>query len=88
MGAFVSANGSDVSNLINVPVIAAFNSKGKVHPLYVRIQNDSYQILEYYSAKTYMNVEEFHCQVQSGRYKKALTLLYFKTEDIWAMRLS
>lgn len=85
MAATVSYTSFDYKHVQMVPVIASFDTKGRIVPLYVRIEENVYRIESFYPKCKFSGIEEFHCELIDGNYRKPLLLTYYKNEDVWAI---
>ena len=75
------------SNIL--PVIASFDSEGRIHPLYVRINGDSFKIVSSHITANYINTIEFFCKVIDREDEdfvtyKPLILTFYRRECVWA----
>lgn len=71
---------------IPVAVIASFSTTKKIKPLYVRINNESVQILKSRQIETAFNMIVFECSVADGDRERIIQLLYHKDELKWQLR--
>ena len=71
-----------------VPVIASFDSKGQIRPLYVRIDEASYKIYSCFLRNRFANLLEFSCQILVEQYQKPLLLTYYRAEEVWGIPIS
>ena len=71
-----------------VPVIASFDSKGQIRPLYVRIDEASYKICSCFLRNRFANLLEFSCRILDGQYHKPLLLTYYRAEGAWGIPIS
>ena len=70
-----------------VPVIASFDSEGRIVPLYVRINGDSYKIESARMSCIFSNIVEFHCKVIDGEAIKPLLLTFYRREGMWTTHI-
>lgn len=85
MGAIISHNSFDYQQITIVPVIASFNTEGKIKPLYVRIKDKSYKIDSFWVMYTFTNITEFNCKISDGENIYPLKLTYYHAEGVWCM---
>lgn len=71
-----------------IPVIAAFDTSGKIAPLYIRINNESFKILSYHQLDT-MPYEPlaFRCRVEDHNMIRIVTLRYRPRDCIWSLHI-
>lgn len=66
-----------------VAVIASFSKEGKIQPLYIRIEEESYKILKY-TVKDYINPWiSFRCTILDTEQYKEFTLNYNIEDFKW-----
>lgn len=70
----------------NVPVIASFDSEGRISPLYIRINGESHKVHSFWQRPSFMNTVEFSCQIEDNGILKSLNLVYRIKECIWAIK--
>lgn len=87
MSEIISSNNFDCTGDIIVPVIASFDSHGKIKPLYVRINCDSYKINTSHVTCNFVNTVDFNCQVIDGNCLKPLLLTFHRREGMWTTRM-
>lgn len=80
-----SYNSFDYKPIAVIPVIASFDTKGHIKPLYVRIGEKSYKIESFWIRHQFVNTTEFHCQILVDGYKKPLLLTYYQSEGVWGI---
>ena len=68
-----------------VPVIASFDTEGRICPLYVRINGISLKVDSFYERAKFFNVIEFNCKVIDNNYLKPLLLTYYQAERVWSI---
>lgn len=68
-----------------VPVIASFNTEGKIQPLYVRIKGCSYRIESYWERKSFSNLSEFMCHIMVNECMQAIALTYYHDSQTWTI---
>ncbi len=76
---------SQYSHLTITSVIASFDSKGHMKPLYIRIDGSSFKVHSSYVKSCHSGIVEFSCQIVDREYLKPLTLTYFPHDRIWAI---
>lgn len=85
MSGTVSYTNFDFDAVTVVPVIASFDSEGRIAPLYVRILGNSYKIDSFGERLRYANVTEFNCRIIDRGYIKPLKLTYHAEMGIWTI---
>lgn len=80
----VSQTSYDHSNVIIVPVIASFDTRGHMRPLYVRIHNNSFKIHSSW-LKSSLSCSVFQCQIIDDNAIRPLVLTYHPLENVWTM---
>lgn len=69
----------------HAPVIASFNTSGKIKPLYIMINNSQLKIIESYIVSEEYSGVHFNCKVAdeaSGVYR-SINLSYMHYEHMW-----
>lgn len=66
-----------------IPVIASFSDNGKVLPLYLRINEESYKVIECHEVDNNRSVAEFRCFIEDCGIRKEVRVKYFYAEAIW-----
>lgn len=85
-GKIVSRCAFDYKPYTAVPVIASFDVKGHVAPLYVRLNGDSHRILSYWIRNSaFVNTIEFSCKIEDNGIEKPLLLMYYCSEATWVI---
>lgn len=74
----------DKSSMTVVPVIASFDTKGKIKPLYVRIQEKSLRIVSCWSRQEFL-VIKYHCKVELDEYVNDIILIYHPEHSFWTV---
>jgi len=87
MAGMISQNAFDIPGTIVVPVIASFNSHGRIVPLYVRIYGASYKISSSHMLSNFLHTMEFTCHLIDGESIKPLLLTFHKQEGMWTIRI-
>ncbi len=87
MPAHVSYTSYDHSNTIIVPVIASFDTKGHICPLYVRIKGCSFKIQSSWLQSS-LSCSVFQCGILDGKAVKPLALTYHPAEKVWTIPAS
>ena len=85
MSAFVSYTSFDHKVTAIIPVIASFDSKGHICPLYVRLGRSSYKVGEFFVNSRYSGITEFRCRIADGNLEKPLQLTYYSNENMWTV---
>ena len=85
MTKIVSYNSFDYAKDNSVPVIASFDSKGRIAPLYVRIAGVPYKIDSYWTSYSFRNVVNFNCKIIDNDYLKPLSLTFYREEGVWTI---
>lgn len=73
------------ANHIVLPVIASFDTKGNVHPLYVRINGEAYKVCTSWEKPSFAFTSVFQCQIADHGVLKTLMLTYHHKDRIWLM---
>lgn len=73
----------DIKPGMTVPVIASFDSEGRVRPLYVRIGELSLKVASFWLKPTFLYMMEFHCMVIDGDIKRPLILSFHQKTSTW-----
>ena len=69
-----------------VPVIASFDSDGRISPLYVRIQGEPLKIQSFRIRNAgRFNTTEFHCMIISQDKLIPLAITFHQFENIWTI---
>ncbi|MCR4587163.1 MAG: hypothetical protein K5682_02035 [Lachnospiraceae bacterium] len=87
MGTTVSYTNFDYTGEKLIPVIASFDTKGNVRPLYVRMEGIPRKIRSFALQTRFHNAMEFYCMVEleeAGR-QVPLQLTYYFEEKIWTV---
>lgn len=87
MNEIKSYSSIDCAHTIIVPVIASFNSDGKIKPIYVRINGDSYKINSSVMYCNFINTIDFNCTLIDGDSIKPLLLTFHRREGMWSTQL-
>ena len=85
MARTVSYNSHDYMPVDVVPVVASFDSKGHIAPLYVRICGHIYKVDSYWIKKSFANSIAFNCMLRDGDTLKPILLTYFQDETLWTV---
>lgn len=85
MPPFVSKSSFDYTAPMIVPVIAAFNTKGQISPLYVRIDGQQFKVNSSYVKRTWSNTSEFCAEIVCGNSVRSITLTYYEHENVWGI---
>lgn len=83
----ISNSNFDCTSTIIVPVIASFDSEGRIKPLYARIHGTSYKIDSSRMSSNFVNTAEFHCKVIDGNSLKPLLLTFHRREGMWSTHM-
>lgn len=83
----ISHSFMDCTSSIIVPVIASFDSNGKIKPLYVRIHGASYKIDSSVMYSSFINTIDFNCKVIDGDSIKPLMLTFHRREGVWSTNI-
>ena len=87
MSQIISHNIFDCTSTIIVPVIASFDSEGRIKPLYVRIYGASYKIDSSVMHTNFINTIDFNCKVIDGDSIKPLLLTFHRKEGVWSTQM-
>lgn len=71
--------------LVKVPVIASFDTEGRVRPLYIRSGEESLKIHSVVEKPSTFDFKEFQCQVIDGDRLKPLMLTYRMRDTVWTI---
>lgn len=74
----------DNSSMTVVPVIASFDTAGKIKPLYVRIQGKPLKVISSWCQDEFLIVKH-HCTVQLDEYAKDIILIYHPSHSFWTV---
>ncbi len=87
MGTIVSYTNFDYTGEKLIPVIASFDTRGNVRPLYVRMEGSSRKVYSFSVLSRFHNVLEFRCMVetQDGKGKAPLQLTYYFEDKVWTI---
>lgn len=85
MSTRISYTSFDYEDVTIVPVIASFDTRGRICPLYVRIDGTSYKIDSYTFTSRYAHITEFTCRIIDGNSLKPLSLTYYTAEGMWTI---
>ena len=85
MAKHVSKTTYDCAPYKIVTVIASFSLEGKVQPLYVGIDGNSYKIESCWMKPSFKNSLDFNCRIIDNGTVKPLSLSYHKVEDVWVI---
>lgn len=82
----VSAKPMDIIPYTPVPVIASFDTQGRITPLYVRLHGEAHRILSYWVRNPqFLNVVDYSCKIEDNGFEKPLLLRYYYTESTWVV---
>ena len=81
----VSYTNYDYMSLDIVPVIASFDSEGRIAPLYVRINGVPLKVESFWFSSTFHNIVDFKCKVSDNGYLKPLALSFHRNEGMWTV---
>lgn len=69
-----------------IPVIASFDTNGRIAPLYVRLGGEAHRVLSYWVRnRGFINTVEYSCKIADGDFEKPLLLTYFYNEATWVI---
>lgn len=71
--------------LTKVPVIASFDTEGRVKPLYVRFGDECLKVHSAVEKPSTFDLKEFRCQVVDNGYLKPLALAYRMRDTVWTI---
>ena len=71
----------------NIPVIASFDSSGRILPLYVRLNNESFKILSCKKrpAKETWLMPDYECRIDNHGYMSYIYLTYDPRDSTWSL---
>lgn len=85
MAQYISRTSYDHIPAHIVSVIASFDSKGHIKPLYVRIGDEPLKVHSSWIRPTRPGMVVFHCNVEDGNQMKPLILTYHPKENVWTI---
>lgn len=85
MSQILSYNSHDLNNQTAIPVIASFNNKGQLMPLYIGINGKQYKVHSYTIRRNFANQIEFQCKVIVDDMLKLLIITYYIKECLWTI---
>ncbi|MCQ2521808.1 MAG: hypothetical protein MJ105_05465 [Lachnospiraceae bacterium] len=85
MAAKISYTTYDYKEVTLVPVIASFDTAGRIVPLYVRLSGEVYRVDSFFVNERFENIKSFRCQILVRDTLKPLQLTYYKEEDVWGI---
>lgn len=68
-----------------VPVIASYDGEGHIRPLYVRINDDKYQVISSWLKSSFANCMDFHCTLSRDNRKYSVVMTYHIRETVWTI---
>lgn len=68
-----------------IPAIASFDDKGRIVPLYLRVNGISCRVLNYVQKSNNHRVLEYQCDVEDNGMRRWLHIKYCYAEGIWMM---
>jgi hypothetical protein len=68
-----------------VPVIASFDTCGKIMPLYLRIDGKQCKVESCKIRNSLFNQIEYNCQVSCEGYMRPLLLHFYSAENVWTI---
>ncbi len=83
----ISKTPFDCTSDVIVPVIASFDSNGRIKPIYVRIYGAAYKVDSSHMISNYIHTMEFTCKLIDGDSLRPLMLTYHKQEGMWSVRI-
>lgn len=85
MSGTVSYTNFDFNAVVIVPVIASFDSEGRISPLYLRIHGEPYKIESFWKKSRYANTTEFNCRIIDHGQIKPVKLTFYAEMGIWTI---
>lgn len=73
------------SNYEPVSVIASFDTKGHVRPLYIRVESESLKVHSCWQKPSFRGAIEFQCKVIDNNCLKNLNVIYNQSDNIWSI---
>lgn len=70
----------DIKEYKALQVITSFTSKGLVKPIYVRIDDITYQVISCNKLHENLSIMNFKCTIDNDGFSKTIYLAYAKTE--------
>lgn len=83
MSGIVSYTNFDFDAALAVPVIASFDSEGRISPLYIRIHGESYKVESFWKKSRYANATEFNCRIIDHGQMKPVKLTFYAETGVW-----
>lgn len=73
------------SNIIPIPVIASFNTSGKIKPIYFQFENENYKIMDVITSHTEVSTIYFDCIYFNpySDFQNKITLVYRIKDHFW-----
>lgn len=69
-----------------IPVIASYDDKGRVAPLYFRINGESHKVLRYVVLnKALGKIITYECTIEDNGYMKPLIVRYYPEISTWVI---
>jgi len=68
-----------------VPVIASYDTEGRVKPLYVRINDDKYKVENYWTRYSAGNNIDYNVTISKDNMTYKLVLTYHIRETAWSI---
>lgn len=68
-----------------IPVIASFDTKGHICPLYVRLNGQKCKVESYWLKPSYYQSTIFCCKVIDGSYEKIIDITYHHGSQTWSI---
>jgi len=68
-----------------VPVIASYDTEGRIKPLYVRIKDERYKVISYWVKSSFSNNIDFNVTLSKDDRIYKLILTYHIRETTWSI---
>ena len=81
----VSKDNYDGMGVKKISVIASFDNKGNVSPLYVRIGEDSWKVKSFSLKTENKNILIFGCNVFFDNEVRPVTLSFHRNDNVWTI---
>jgi len=85
MSSITSKTSYDLEPYMIVPVIASFDAKRHIAPLYVRVNGEAYKVNSYWVKSRFAYTYEFNAQLISDERLIPVMLTYHQREGVWTI---
>lgn len=78
---------SQTKKHITVPVIASFNNKGEMIPIYFSVEGLRIRIDKIlWHSENYVWGNQYHCQVCISEHMETIDLFFFRARNVWTLQ--